>query len=520
MAITGKQRSRRIDRNYTSVLDPSILWKRRLGWLGLAFGLAYGMWIFLSPSAAKQLSTGELSKAHHAWNETGCEKCHAPLSPIKTTSVGRTPQAIAENNDRCNSCHRMSDHFPNSMKPEKLELESCVQCHHEHLGFNHNLRDVADESCVKCHKDLTLYVKDSVKASSRSLPSVVSFDPQPDGSGHPGFRGLEKDTGTVSFSHVQHMRLGQPRTPGDATAKKFDSLAQRYKEQYQARVDKGLVQLTCGDCHQRDHAVSGYDEMELYSELDTALALQSNEHVLYQPIDFSKHCEACHQLAVPHKLDFKDTNYLADVVEADQLQRLSESARKQNADPNSSEKSLDTFRQSSTGKDLVKLLKSKAPEAKSTLYTTYGCNKCHQLSEGANQAFMADQIVVSSGIKSQWLKDASFTHGAHVNVQCKKCHDMDLASPATPDAPNPPLGGHASQVLIGGIDTCRDCHKVDEGKRLEAQGHGNRNVATADCIDCHRYHHEPVQASTPNASKPLVLTPPMKSTLGAQGNSP
>jgi hypothetical protein len=55
---------------------------------------------------------------------------------------------------------------------------------------------------------------------------------------------------------------------------------------------------------------------------------------------------------------------------------------------------------------------------------------------------------------------------------------------------------------------------------LEAQGRGNRNVATADCIDCHRYHHEPVQASTPNASNPLALTPSKTSTLDAQGNSP
>jgi hypothetical protein len=113
MAITGKQRSRRIDRNYTSSQDPSILWKRRFGWAGLILGALYGLWL-LTPSAAKQLSTGTLSKAHHAWNETGCDQCHAPWSPINTASFARSPEVIADNNQRCNACHRMADHYSHS----------------------------------------------------------------------------------------------------------------------------------------------------------------------------------------------------------------------------------------------------------------------------------------------------------------------------------------------------------------------------------------------------------------------
>ena len=506
MAITGKQRSRRIDRSYTAVVDPSIRWKRFLGLAGLALGVVYGVWM-LSELGKKQMSAGELSKAHHAWNDTGCNECHTDYTPIKPTAFGYDATAILKNNNKCKECHPWSDHYSASMLPEKLELESCVQCHHEHLGFNHDLNNIADESCVRCHKDLSQYVQASLKNHAK----ITSFDAVKD-AGHPEFPTLDssvaKDTGTISFSHIQHMRLGQPRKPGDATAKSWKSLGDRFKDQYKADAKTGLIQLSCGDCHERDQEMTGYEAMEVYVPGFEAKGLfgnggaitpqQSNTHFLYKPIEFSKHCEACHRIDIPHKLDFKDLDYLTDVVRAEQLQQMSRSSRMQdiNLDPQDEDNRRTEL--SSSGGNLASLLKADPSKAKNTLFLSYGCNKCHQFA--ADGEPNAQKIVMDSGIKSQWLKDATFKHGSHMNVNCQECHNMDLSSDKAPDDKDPPLGGLASQILIGGIETCRNCHIKDETNRAHKQAK-KVNVATADCIDCHRYHHDPTKTITTVVSK-------------------
>ena len=476
MAITGKQRSRRIDRRYTDSVDTSILWKRRLGWAGLALGLAYGLWL-LNPSAAKQFSAGELSKAHHAWNQTGCEKCHERLSPIKTTSFGSI-SAIQSNNDRCNKCHDMPEHYPNKVKRTALAQEACAHCHHEHLGINHNLLDISDENCVRCHKDLSQL---AINIPS-PIVNISSFDPIITGA-HPKFKGLMQDTGTIHFSHIQHMRPGQPAEVDARNAKKFTSLSPRFQPQYSTRVDKdGLVQLDCSDCHVR-----------------------SNDQGIYQPIDYQKHCQACHQLDVPHKLDMQDMKSLKEDVFASQsrtLKRLLDAVSLNpatEASPTSKqkdEKAIESMlaeksKQSASGQDLIKLIETGSPSVRTEIYKTYGCAKCHQLESDPAQGPPSTHIVKPSGIKTQWLSDASFTHSAHENIECNKCHNMELKEKVKTSDPQQPTGGLASQVLIGDIDNCRTCHIVNESNRFKAREAGNLRVATGDCIDCHRYHHDP-----------------------------
>jgi hypothetical protein len=350
-----------------------------------------------------------------------------------------------------------------------------------------------------------------VTASPKNHPRITSFDDVAD-TGHPQFPTLDsnlvKDYGTISFSHIQHMRLGQPRKPGDATAKSWKSLGDRFKDQYTADANTGLIQLSCSDCHERDQEIAGYEDMEayvsgfepkgLFGNNGKIVAQQSNTHFLYKPIEFSKHCEACHRIDVPHKLDFKDVDYLTDVVRADQLQQMSRSARSQkiNLDPQDQDERSTEL--SGSGKDLVTLLSDRHPDAKKNLFLTYGCNKCHQFADDSSSN--AQKIVMDSGIRSQWLKDATFKHGSHMNVNCQECHGMVLSSDKAPDDKDPPRGGHASQILIGGIATCRNCHIKDETHRAEKQA-AKVNVATADCIDCHRYHHDPNKTTSTVALK-------------------
>jgi hypothetical protein len=480
MAITGKQRASRIDRRYTSIEDVSIRWKRWLGFGGLLVGLLYGSWILFGVGSQKQLSSGDLSKAHFAWNETGCEQCHASFSPIREVSFGRSSDVIALNNQKCSVCHRMPGHFESRTKPEILQGESCVACHHEHLGFHHNLLDIADRSCVRCHADLTPYAKDS----NRVLAKVTSF------SDHPAFRKIEQaeDPGTISFSHVQHMQPGQPKTVGDATALKWEGI-QDWSNRYALKRPEGaqgLIQLKCSDCHEADYP--------------------GTSQRFYQAVQFQKHCEVCHKTPVPHGLDMVRS------IEAERARvagallgaagalqgaagalqgaagalqgaagaapnELGGNAEQEVIKPDVLREVLQKLQTNSTGESFSQVMERDVEGARKGLFVSLGCKKCHQLyqptaTSSPNDAW-AREIVEPSKIPTQWLADASFTHGAHIQMDCKECHT---------------LGGNAKEVMIQGVKSCRECHISDPGQRAK-KGQANPHVATADCIDCHRYHH-------------------------------
>jgi hypothetical protein len=354
--------------------------------------------------------------------------------------------------------------------------------------------DIADESCVRCHADLAQFVKDA----NRPLSKVTSFDSTNGIPGHPDFQGLAKDPGTIQFSHTQHMRPGQALKPGDRSAKTWDSLPPAFQDQY-PKPKNGFdpIQLTCSDCHERDHPIAGYGNLESPNASAAANSLdrQTNAHVLYKPVEFSKHCEACHQLDLPHKLDFKDHQHLLDVVATSQQQRLARSERLQSAS-NPTESSVEEENRlriagTASGKDLIELLKENNPLAKTEIFKTYACSKCHQPATDLAADNNLESIVAPSALPTQWLTKASFSHGPHINVQCDVCHKIQLDSNAFS------LGNLSSDVLIDGIQGCQVCHIVDEAKRKETQLAGVKNIARADCIDCHRYHdHGPKGTAT------------------------
>jgi len=67
-------------------------------------------------------------------------------------------------------------------------------------------------------------------------------------------------------------------------------------------------------------------------------------------------------------------------------------------------------------------------------------------------------------ITTRWLTHSNFDHEAHQMVTCTSCHTKTLASKETSD------------VLIPGVQSCRDCH------------HSGSNAAEARCFECHTYH--------------------------------
>ena len=501
MKENGSQRAAKIDRLYHAAFDRFIYRKRWMGFLGLVVGLAYSAWVLMSPTGALHMTTGDLSQPHLAWNNSGCENCHVPNIPIRKDAWGgELLTNISQNNNKCNgSCHAVTGHFESKIVQGVLASESCGTCHREHLGSQRSLVEVSDSDCSRCHANLASVTIPIQAGNATAKEPVTNFSNE---KGHPEFASLTiPDPGTIRFSHVQHLRPGQPKSPGGGDAKQLDMLPKRFRAQYENRVNaEQLIQLTCNDCHSRDVELKGYEGLELAGVGPNA-AIQSSSHMLYKPVEFDKHCVACHDLdGVQHGLDrAMTTQAINEVIPAKLLDFLK--SRDQASD-------VVSIAEGKLSIEMVEEISAREKRLKAVLHggeTT--CLKCHQKSH--NPEF----IVSKSKLKTQWLRDASFTHGAHLMVSCKECHHG--AYDKSEDVFDWEKDGNtksvdeASKVMIPGIAKCRTCHIQNAEERSRLFGE-QKYVASADCADCHRYHSDPPKSlpsavrSTPSA--PISLS--------------
>lgn len=489
MQENGRQRAAKIDRSYHAAFDPFVYRKRWMSVLGLVVALAYSAWMF-SETGALHVTTGDLSQPHYAWNQTGCEQCHVPNVPIRKDAWrGDDAKNIAINNQKCNGqCHAVTGHFEHLTRPEILSTQSCSTCHREHLGFNRSLVDVADSECARCHANLA-----EAALHPKGQKPVSNFSKQ--GDGHPEFASLKSDPGTIRFSHVQHMRPGQPKSLDGADAKQPEMIPAKFRDRYRRVSADNLIQLSCSDCHARDVPLQGYDGLERPqgdANNASALAVQSTAHKLYLPIEFEKHCAACHDLdGIPHGLNRDQTNRsIQSLIPVKLLEYLKD--RNPKLAPNS-------LAQNAMTKEYQEEIEGHELRLKAVLSDDSACLKCHQT--GDNPA----SIVAPSNLKKKWFQDASFTHGSHLMVGCRECHATPYAE--TGDVFDVSLPGNqkssdeASHVMIPGIEKCRECH-IQSPKERSQLFSKEKPVASADCVDCHRYHSDaPRQAPSKRLSE-------------------
>ncbi len=505
MQETGKSRANRINRAYHAVPDPWVIRKRLWGGIAVVVACLFSCWLFASPRGALQVSTGELSHAHAAWNNTGCDNCHVPNVSIREDAIGGSHfTAIQETNTKCSACHAMTTHFAHRTTTQKLTLEGCARCHREHLGADRSPIDLGDADCVRCHDKLSTF-------SNRKLENdqpIKIFSASPNAplaikrAEHPPFRSLNQDTGTIKFSHRQHLRPGQPVHPGDRTEKKLSNLPERYRAKYKTRVagpgPEGLIQLQCSDCHERDVPLAGYDDLELadwtpaqadHPKGAASKQVQSSTHALYTPVTFEKHCIACHDLnEVPHGLSRSLTEQAFDrlipVKMFDQLRQR---------EPHNESHAMD-----------LELVDAEYDDLKSRLSALNQqwamCSKCHVNNDNPSLdsiVLLSDQPNNPSGVPKRWFSNAVFTHSEHLMVGCKACHAKAYEDSDAPVQSKEEAGW----VMIDQIEKCRECHISDpeeRSKRFSGNNrvHSNKHVASADCVDCHRYHVDPPNSTS------------------------
>ena len=77
-------------------------------------------------------------------------------------------------------------------------------------------------------------------------------------------------------------------------------------------------------------------------------------------------------------------------------------------------------------------------------------------------------------------------------VSCKDCHAeaYKLSSEVYDYSSNAKSKEESRIVMIAGIAKCRECHIQDAQLRSQ-KFTTSKHVATADCVDCHRFHSDP-----------------------------
>ena len=513
---TSRGHASRIDRSYYTRTAPLLRGRRWLMFLAFVAALGWSAWALTDKS--HQLAPGAVVAAHATW-ENDCQACHVPLSPIR--EGGWQEQVIAGSAThpaKCEKCHALASH---SLRQVPAEVGSCSSCHVDHRGREADISRVADTTCTACHGDISAHSIAAVGEPTPVLPSVTRFDADH----HPPFQSLATDPGRVKFSHGRHLRAGLTLGAGDRADKvawTYDRLPAADRARYlPAGVSEtDLVQLDCAACHQFASDLPLDVSLRDLRPVSALLAGRAPGAIAL-PVEFERHCSACHQLpadadASATAATLADAGTAADTsagapsqlphgLDAGAIRRYLETravaalhAPPEGAIPGE-RRPLPVAHVPEPPRDAASLDEVRAGVDARRLLVRGVCEKCHQVDpvtlaaeESLVAALAGDRApqegwfgVGPSGIKVVWLEKARFDHSAHRSWSCRECH-AGAYPPALPPADvlaSSPLDH--GQVLIAGKESCLGCHAPRQRDAASGREFGG---ARFDCVECHGYH--------------------------------
>jgi len=419
---TTKKLAQRINLDYFKTLHGIPRWRRILSAVFTVAGLGWLGWHGLRGSPTPY-NAGPIANAHHLIAHK-CVACHASKTGFQQSV---TDQA-------CLGCHDGPIHHA-----EQTFSPACSDCHVEHKGVL-RLAATSNQACAQCHGNLAAKDKNS---PPRFAADISDFD-----SKHPEFAPLrtgQKDPGTIKFNHQVHLKK-ELRGPQGS-----------------------IVQLKCDDCHRG----AGFEEKWPFGEAEmtpasftpgTNLSTMLPSRAYMEPVNYMKHCSSCHPLqfdrripdAAPHKdpkivYDFalkKLTEYIA--AHPDQIHTVDEP-----------DKRLPSRPVPPIPRNSQEWIANHMADAQLLLWRK-ACKECHAMTYPNGPDALP--VITKSAIPARWLPHSNFDHEAHQMVACNSCHAKVNKSQETSD------------VLIPGIQTCRQCHR------------SGSNFAEARCFECHTYH--------------------------------
>lgn len=465
---------------------------RRRTWLASAVLCAGCVaWVALAVVRGEHahFAAGPVSTAHRMI-ENDCARCHDRWGPLyRLVSPGAEVSSIS--NDKCIQCHDGAAHQTG------LAQHSCAECHKEHQG-NTQLADMADALCVQCHANLERHAAE-VTVRHRDKPfnaRITSFEPG--SGGHPEFeltlllkeprppqnRPLDANTLVAWFLREDDVRA--PGCPEKAVERWQDRAQIRFNHekhmalhmQYDVagRLEEvprdrqhGLVEISqqCGFCHQVD---------------------SSGRYM--QSIRYDRLCVNCHPLR------FDDRNFPGEtiphrdpkIVRGFLIERYARQAAERLPAASKEQEFPDLPFAPRLPMDVMKQVREQAQNAEaalsvplvperiehSVLQAAGGCRYCHSVTTSA----AGDEWTVEPpNIPDRWWRHSAFRHDSHRMADCRTCHKGAAESCSTGD------------VLIPGIDLCRQCHSKRPGdESMRESSDARMQGARSSCVECHTYH--------------------------------
>jgi hypothetical protein len=349
---------------------------------------------------------------------------HAVAGSPKPYSAGPLGNAHALFGQKCSACHVSQASYRQSTTDQaclschdgpihhadQTFTPSCSSCHLEHQGA-FRLASTSDRACTQCHSNLR-----TTHGPSTFVSNIRGFD-----SSHPEFAALRpesSDPGTIRFNHFVHLKED-------------------------LRGPKGPVQLQCADCHRPP---------------------DSSDRSLMTPIDYEKHCSACHTLLFDRRFSESAPHKEPKVVYDFVLQKLTEYiAGRPGEIPlvDEPDRRLPSRPQQPPARNATEWVQQRMAVTQLLLWQR-SCKECHRLSYPNGPDALP--VVAKAALTTRWLPHAEFDHEAHQMVQCASCHTKAIDSRAADD------------VLIPGVQICRQCHRAGQ------------DAAEARCFECHIYH--------------------------------
>jgi predicted CXXCH cytochrome family protein len=389
-------------------------------------------------------TSGALSSAH-AGLKNDCKSCHVkPFVAVQDRSCTACHTNVHGHADpkrlllakapldwRGKMSRRIADTFN---RPEGR----CVECHTEHEGAG-PMEDTKQAFCSNCHADLNTRLPDTKIANAGDFSTshaqfkprvmmALNADPQTERISldlHP------VDNNGLKFPHGIHL------SASNGVARMAQSLDKKY----------GFGQaLGCKNCH-----------------------VKTADGVRFQPIEMETSCGMCHSLAVERIGDTVRTLRHGDpkMVVADlrafyrsggpyraPTQQVIE-GRRRPGDYGSNQRYYAYFGSVNYGR---------ADSAIRAVFSRGGaCYDCHMIS--APPAGSDDWAVGKVHQTMRYMEKGWFDHGAHKTETCSSCHNAAKST-------------LASDLLLPGIKTCRNCHG----------GENSHADVPSSCAMCHSYH--------------------------------
>lgn len=411
--------------------------KRRLSWILAAvvamFGLLIPAMSLLHPGIASIMResalmpddglwlAGPVHSAHSA-TSTQCRNCHVNL-------FQRVPDAA------CAECHTVAKHVT-AAAHEVLGETRCASCHLEH-NEPPELIKRHQGLCADCHSQLPDDVplqnaEDFLDAHPDFRVSLLVPAVAADGSTEwktehkPLVESLTAERSNLKFNHQVHLDEAGVMSPD------------------------GRRVLECSECHQ----------------VETGGARM-------QPISMDEHCVGCHTLS----FDADDpSRRVPHGDSAGVVQALVEyySARLLGSDPDIVEQRVRRPGQALSRDDRDRAAAEARVQALTVaedLFERRACVNCHEVSSTGDDT--TPWKVEPVRLTTSFFPHSNFSHAAHATevTNCDSCHNASASDSST-------------DVLIPGIDSCRDCHGSGIARR------NNASQTPSTCIMCHSFHFE------------------------------